>query len=765
VALRSLVLALAALALAPAAAEAAQFGTITFGNCLSQNPGSAAAGTGPCAQGNGLNAAYSTAPSPDGRHVYAAAVYSDAVAVFSRDSSTGALTQASCVNETGSDGCADGNALEGANWVAASPDGKSVYVASRDSDSIAAFSRDSTSGALIQIGCVNADGSAGCADGRALDFPYGLVVSADGARLYAASYHGDALLVFDRNTTTGAITQLAGSAGCIRDTITSPHTGEDCAAGRGLDGVFVPVVSPEADGTENVYGASRSSDAVVTFERTAGGTLQQVDDPATPQDEGCIANQPRGACIVHHALETASSLAVSPDGRNVYVTANRGYAVTAYARDGGSGRLAPLPDPWECVADELSLDVCREVRGLTYTTGITVSPDGRHVYASSAYRQAIAVLERKTAETQGPGEPPLGALRQVPDDPATTTAAGAPAHDGCLSWRGTKWFKQDGDYLEVPDSGGYCLRSATLYYPSYDIDPSANGRNLYLASVYSDAVTALNRNADPTQRCLDPHWRDTDGDAHDDVCDANDDADARADAEDNCSLVPNDDQADLDGDRAGDACDLDDDGDGTIDAKDNCRTAPNGDQANSDLDPEGDACDADDDNDAVVDAGDNCSTVANLDQADADRSGGGDACDDDDDNDRLSDEDEARLRTDRLDRDSDDDGLGDDERGTHPARFDSDRDGLSDGLERGLRRGIADPEGPVAGTDGRRFRPDRDPRSRTRPNRRDTDRDGLADGREDRNRNGRRDRGEFDPRRRDTDRDGIRDGRDRPPRR
>jgi hypothetical protein len=45
----------------------------------------------------------------------------------------------------------------------------------------------------------------------------------------------------------------------------------------------------------------------------------------------------------------------------------------------------------------------------------------------------------------------------------------------------------------------------------------------------------------------------------------------------------------------------------------------------------------------------------------------------------------------------------------------------------------------------------------------DTDGDGLPDGVEDRNRNGRRDRGETDPRTRDSDRDHVGDRRDRWP--
>jgi hypothetical protein len=152
-------------------------------------------------------------------------------------------------------------------------------------------------------------------------------------------------------------------------------------------------------------------------------------------------------------------------------------------------------------------------------------------------------------------------------------------------------------------------------------------------------------------------------------------------------------------------------------------------------------------------------------ETDADLDGlGDDSQDADDDGDGISDAAERVLRTSALDLDTDDDGLSDDaeEAGvTDPARADSDRDRLPDGLELGRTRGVGDPPGTARGTEGTRFRRDRDPRTRTHPRRRDFDRDGLADGVEDRNRDGRRQPGETDPRRRDTDADGIPDGRER----
>jgi hypothetical protein len=194
-------------------------------------------------------------------------------------------------------------------------------------------------------------------------------------------------------------------------------------------------------------------------------------------------------------------------------------------------------------------------------------------------------------------------------------------------------------------------------------------------------------------------------------------------------------ETDFDGDGFGDDTqDADDDNDGIPDASDPAPLF-----ADSDLDGAGNATD-------------NCPTTANANQADADRDSSGDACDPDDDNDGLTDSDEARRRTSRVDRDSDDDGLRDDvevRARLNPAQRDSDRDGLTDGLERGLRRGVLDPASAVAGTNLRRFRRDLHPRSTTNPRRRDTDHDGLADGREDRNHNGRVDRGETNPLHRD----------------
>jgi hypothetical protein len=58
---------------------------------------------------------------------------------------------------------------------------------------------------------------------------------------------------------------------------------------------------------------------------------------------------------------------------------------------------------------------------------------------------------------------------------------------------------------------------------------------------------------------------------------------------------------------------------------------------------------------------------------------------------------------------------------------------------------VADPPGAALGTHIAKFRKDRDPKTKTKPKKKDTDGDGRSDGAEDKNHNGRRDKGETNP--------------------
>ena len=182
-------------------------------------------------------------------------------------------------------------------------------------------------GDLIQpagtAGCISDDGSGPCADGHALDSPYAVAVAPGGKNVYAVSFRSDAVARFNRNTTTGALAQPAGAAGCISDTGAGP-----CADGHALGGANDVTVS--SDG-KSVYVASGfagdflSGDAVVRFNRsTTSGAIAQPAGAA-----GCVrgtGSTGTGPCADGHALFDPRSVAVSLNGKSVYVASFDGVA-------------------------------------------------------------------------------------------------------------------------------------------------------------------------------------------------------------------------------------------------------------------------------------------------------------------------------------------------------------------------------------------------------------------------------------------------------
>jgi 6-phosphogluconolactonase (cycloisomerase 2 family) len=349
---------------------------------------------GDCADGKAIDTPVAVAVSRDGKNVYAVSANSSAVAVFARDPATGALTQlagtAGCISETGSGGnCVDGKALVAANDVAVSPDGKHVYVASLSSDAIAVFSRDKNTGALTQLagtaGCISEDGSGGdCADGKALDGPYGVTVSGDGKHVYVASSDSDAVAVFSRDKNTGALAQLAGTGGCISET----GQGGDCADGKALDGPTAVTVTTDG---KQVYVSSLNSDAVAVLSRTKKtGALTQLAGTA-----GCISETGTGGdCTDGKALDAAYDVVVPTDGKNVYVVATTGDAIAAFARNKSSGALTQLAGTAGCISEDGSGGDCVDATALDGASGLAGSADGKHLYVASAVSDAVVALTR-----------------------------------------------------------------------------------------------------------------------------------------------------------------------------------------------------------------------------------------------------------------------------------------------------------------------------------------------------------------------------------
>jgi DNA-binding beta-propeller fold protein YncE len=148
------------------------------------------------------------AVSVDGKSVYVTSDPSDAVAIFDRDTGTGALSQkpgtAGCISAGGSGGaCQNGPALADPWFVTASPDGTSVHVTFTSSDAVAVFDRDPATGELTQkpgLACVSETGTGACQDGTALDAAFGVAASPDANSVYVSSQLSSAVAIFDRAT-------------------------------------------------------------------------------------------------------------------------------------------------------------------------------------------------------------------------------------------------------------------------------------------------------------------------------------------------------------------------------------------------------------------------------------------------------------------------------------------------------------------------------------------------------------------------------------
>jgi DNA-binding beta-propeller fold protein YncE len=177
--------------------------------------------------------------SPDGAHVYAAALRDHSITVFARSPLTGRLA---FVERQGAGG---GHGLGGAADVAVSPDGAHVYAVGYLDWTVSVFTRNAGTGALSFVQ-VHTGGPGGLAD---LAGPTGLALSPDGSRAYVASATADSLLIFTRDGASGAL--------AFREARRDGDDGVD-----GLDAVLSVAVAPD-DAT--VYTAALADNSAAAF--------------------------------------------------------------------------------------------------------------------------------------------------------------------------------------------------------------------------------------------------------------------------------------------------------------------------------------------------------------------------------------------------------------------------------------------------------------------------------------------------------------------
>ena len=362
---------------------AAANGQISYDGCVS-NDGSG----GSCADapGSPLTAAEAVAVSPDGGSVYVASAGSGTITHFFA-APGGQLTYDGCISNDGSGGlcaAASGSPLSGADAVAVSPDGRSVYVTAPGD--IAHFFA-APGGQLTYDGCVSNDGSGGlCADapGTPLELADSVAVSPDGRSVYVGS------------ATSGTITHFFAAPGgqlTYDGCVSNDGSGGACAAvgGDALTDVTSVAVSPDG---KSVYATAGEPAAVSHFFVAAGGQLTY---------DGCVSNDGSGGACVNapgSPLGDATSVVVSPDGSSVYVASPAASTLSTFAVAIASGGQLSYSG---CISVGGSDGLCTDAAGtsLQGVTRVAVSPNGNSVYTGSYSGDAITHFFRSGAGSTG----------------------------------------------------------------------------------------------------------------------------------------------------------------------------------------------------------------------------------------------------------------------------------------------------------------------------------------------------------------------------
>lgn len=262
--------------------------------------------------------------------------------------------------------CASAPGLTGAFPEALSPDGRQLYVGvnggtppggTAEETAILIFDRDPATGALTRrqvLGCVTPTGSSGaCVADPRIGNPDDIVVSPDGHSVYVA------------NTATRSIAELerAGDGGL---TPMSQCLGfaEGCEVPVGMETPYSLGISPDGTTlyarTSNVGGFG----TLLAFSRAAGGTLTQLASP-----EGCWSEIAQANCRTatgiagqswQIAVTDASVYVTGHDDPYYYYTSGCGFVCVNFVPASGTiaifgrhadGSLTQAPAPNGCIGD------------------------------------------------------------------------------------------------------------------------------------------------------------------------------------------------------------------------------------------------------------------------------------------------------------------------------------------------------------------------------------------------------------------------------
>ncbi|MFV1969240.1 MAG: beta-propeller fold lactonase family protein [Pirellulaceae bacterium] len=354
--------------------------------------------------GDGLRMVTSVEVSGDGKFLYASAWRAATITVFRREAMSGELTQVQELTDYGN--------LQGATAVRLSPDGRFAVSSAFRSKTAVLYRRDPQDGKLTQLDVArnNIAGVTG------LQWAIDASFSPDSKFVYIIDSRGPGQ---EAAVSVGHVTAFR-----ITDegklVFVEANVGRDScfANARGIavnpDGKSIAVVSSEAatlvvlnrhvgtgkttirqvieDEQDEVHGL----DGAMGVAMSPDGQFVYVSSGRFRGDDAIGVyqfNEMGHLSLVQELVNDAGELknfvggneiTVSPDGRNVYAAASRSGSLACFQRDGKTGKL----DFLETISDE-------EGR-LRAAAGICLSPDGEFVYVAAEPSRMISVFRRTT---------------------------------------------------------------------------------------------------------------------------------------------------------------------------------------------------------------------------------------------------------------------------------------------------------------------------------------------------------------------------------